>query len=659
MAKEISIVVKAYNQTKRVFAEVGKGLKDFSKGEFSKGFAHMGQALKQVGITGAKVFASLAANAAKAAAAVASTLLVAVGKKSLEAYKAQAQADAKLEQALKNTAWAAGYTSGELKTMAAELQKVTGFSDEAIESAMAFVAASGKVRGDNFKRTAVAAVDMAAALRAAGDEEGNVESAAKMLSKALEDPEEGLSKLKRAGVQFTGAQEDQIKAMIKAGKTADAQAVILSEVERRYKGTAEAMHAQNKGVNDLATSYDDLMEQVGGAITKSTGFQDIIKQLSSFIKSLTESGKLELWVNNIATAFSGLAKVAEIALIPFKYIAKVIDTAGAFVGGFAGASGQGFVGRIDAGTRAAQYAGSGRRDADELAAIKANAEAEKKAAEAKEAAAKKAAASILAARDAEEESAKRRKEAADKEKEAGEKRIELAKEALRIEKEIADEKEAIAEREKEMGQRDLDQRWEKALDEAEKLAEESKTWLEKRKEMGAVGSAQFREALQAEAARKRRAGKINAKRKSLGMAELDAAALEGMGNQELDMQEEALKIQRNLGLMGGKADGKMRLGAAGQDPEKLAKLAEKQGRRLTKRQQEVLTRNAAKMEEMRQKGAAALAAANIKAIADKADQEWKHKMLLANETSAGNLKDMVASLATVEGNLDTLLRAAH
>jgi phosphopantetheine adenylyltransferase len=585
--------------------------------------------------------------------------LVAVGKKSVEAYKAQAQADAKLEQALKNTAWAAGYTSGELKTMAAELQKVTGFSDEAIESAMAFVASTGKVRGDNFKRTAVAAVDMAAALRAAGDEEGNVESAAKMLAKALEDPEEGLSKLKRAGVQFTGAQEDQIKSMIKAGKTAEAQAVILAEVERRYKGTAEAMHAQNKGVNDLATSYDDLMEQVGGAITKSTGFQDIIKQLSAYIKSLTESGKLELWVNNIATAFSGLAKVAEIALVPFKAIAKVIDTAGAFVGGFAGASGQGFVGRIDAGTRAAQYAGSGRRDADELAAIKANAEAEKKAAEAKEAAAKKAAATVLAARDAEEEAAKRRKESADKEKESGEKRIELAKEALRIEKEIADEKEAIAEREKEMGQRDLDQRWEKALDEAEKLAEKSKTWLEKRKEMGAVGSAQFREALQAEAQRKRRAGKINAKRKSLGMAELDAAALEGMGNQELDMQEDSLKIQRNLGLMGGKADGTMRLGEAGQNPEKLAELAEKQGRRLTKRQQEVLTRNAAKMEEMRQKGAAALAAANIKAIADKADQEWKHKMLLANETSAGNLKDMVASLATVEGNLDTLLRAAH
>jgi hypothetical protein len=659
MAKEISIVVKAYNQTKRAFAEIGKGLKDFSKGEFSKGFAHMGQALKQIGITGAKVFASLAVNAAKAAAAIASTLLVAVGKKSLEAYKAQAQADAKLEQALKNTAWAAGFTSGELKTMAAELQKVTGFSDEAIESAMAFVAASGKVRGDNFKRTAVAAVDMAAALRAAGDEEGNVESAAKMLSKALEDPEEGLSKLKRAGVQFTGAQEDQIKAMVKAGKTAEAQAVILAEVERRYKGTAAAMHEQNKGVNDLATSYDDLMEQVGGAITKSTGFQDIIKRLSAYIKSLTESGKLEIWVNNIATAFSGLAKVAEIALVPFKAIAKVVDTASAFVGGFAGASGEGFVGRIDAGTRAAQYAGSGRRDADELAAIKAKAAAEKKAAEAKEAAAKKAAEVVLAAQDAEEEAARRRKAVADQEKKDSERRVELAKEALRIEKEIADEKEAIAEREKEMGQRDLEQRWEKELDAAEKLAEKSKTWLEKRKEMGAVGSAQFRDALQAEAKRTRRVGKINAKRKSLGMAELDAAALEGMGNQELSMQEEALKIQRRLGLVGGKADGNMRLGAAGQDPDALAKLAEKQGRKLTKRQQEVLTRNAAKMEEMRQKGAAALAAANIKAIADKADQDWKNKMLLANEKSSGNLMDMAAILGVVEKNLDTLLRAAH
>jgi hypothetical protein len=693
MAKEISIVVRAYNQTKRVFAEVGKGLKDFSKGEFSKGFAHMGQALKQVGITGAKVFASLAANAAKAAAAIASTVLIAVGKKSVEAYKAQAQADAKLEQALKNTAWAAGYTSGELKTMAAELQKVTGFSDEAIESAMAFVAASGKVRGDNFKRTAVAAVDMAAALRAAGDEEGNVESAAKMLAKALEDPEEGLSRLKRAGVQFTEAQKDQIKTMIEAGDAAAAQTAILSEVEKRYKGTAEAMYEQTKGVNDLATSYNELMEQVGGAITKSTAFQGVIDQVSASIKSLRESGKIELWANNIGMAFSGLvsglSKIPR-ALSPFKKVkdlGSTIDASSAFIGGFGGASGKGFFERISAGTQAAKYAFSGQRDADELAAIKAKAEAEKKAAEEKEEAARKAAEAILAAQDAAEEEARRKKAAEDQAKKAAEeaariqkeakeaaeekariekeaaaqakedeeRRNELAKEHLSIEKEIADEKEAIAEREKEMGQRDLEQRWGKELDAAEKLAEESKTWLEKRKEMGAVGSAQFREALQAEAARKRRAGKINAKRKSLGMAELDAAALEGMGNQELDMQEEALKIQRNLGLMGGKR----RLVAAGQNPEKLAELAEKQGRRLTKRQQEVLTRNAAKMEEIRQKGVAAFAAANIKAIADKADQEWRNKMLLANEKSAGNLKDMVASLATVEGNLDTLLRAAR
>jgi colicin import membrane protein len=447
--------------------------------------------------------------------------------------------------------------------------------------------------------------------------------------------------------------------MVKAGKTAEAQAVILAEVERRYKGTAEAMHAQNKGTNDLAISFNELMEQVGGAITKSTAFQDIIKQLSTFIKSLSESGKIELWANNISTAFSGLAKAAEIALAPLKAIAKVVDTVSAFAGGFAGASGQGFVGRIDSGTRAAQYAGSGRRDADELAAIKSKAAAEKRAAEAKEAAAKKAAEAVLAAQDAEEEAARRRKAIADQEKKDAERRVELSKEALRIEKEIADEKEAIAEREKEMGQRDLEQRWEKELDAAEKLAEKSKTWLEKRKEMGAVGSAQFREALQAEAKRTRRAGKINAKRKSLGMAELDAAALEGMGNQELAMQEEALKIQRNLGLMGGKADGKMRLGEAGQNPEKLAELAEKQGRRLSKRQQEVLIRNAAKMEEIRQKGAAALRAANIKAIADKADQEWKNKMLLANEKSSGNLMDMTAILGVVEKNLDTLLRAAH
>jgi len=401
------------------------------------------------------------------------------------------------------------------------------------------------------------------------------------------------------------------------------------------------------------------MEQVGGAITNSTAFQDIIKELSKFISSLAESGKIELWANNISMAMGGLAKAAGIALTPLKAIADIVDSVSAFAGGFAGASGQGFVGRIDAGTQQAKYAWSGKRDADEIAAIKAKAAEEKKAADAKEAAAKKAAEATLAAQDAEEAAAKRRKAVAEQEKKDAERRVELAKDALRIEKEIAGEKDAIAEREAEMGKRDLAERWEKELDAAEKLADRSKEWLDKRKGMGAVGSAQFREALQAEAKRTRRGGKINAKRKALGMSELDAAALEGMGDQELAMQEEALRIQRRLGLVGGKADGKMRLGDVGQDPEKLAELAGKQGRRLTKRQQEVLARNAAKIEELRNKGAAAIAAANIKALEDQADADWKRDMILANQTSATNLTDLKAILGVVEQNLDTLLRSSR
>ena len=65
---------------------------------------------------------------------------------------------------------------------------------------------------------------------------GDVDSAATLLAKALADPTKAAGKLARSGVILTKAQQDQIKAFIKAGEPAKAQKVILDSLARDDEG---------------------------------------------------------------------------------------------------------------------------------------------------------------------------------------------------------------------------------------------------------------------------------------------------------------------------------------------------------------------------------------------------------------------------------------
>ena len=522
MGKEISIKIKAVNQTKAAFAQVKSSIASFGKGDIGGGFSRMGAAVKQFGQT-----AGMVAKAAvrglgmiAGAAAAAGGAVIAVGKKAVDAYRAQAQADAKLEQALKNSGYAAGFTATELKKVATELQKTTGASDESTESLMAVLATSGKIRGDNFKRATLAALDMGAALKKAG--EGG-EEAATMLAKALEQPEEGLTKLKRAGVQFTQAQEDQIKAMTEAGDVAGAQAVILSEVERRYQGTAEAMHKDAGAIKDLQNSYGEMMEQLGKAIDQSRGFKDMLGSVAAAAQQLSESGKIELWADRVATAMSTVMKaVKPVADAIGGFIGRrVADVQGAaaFIGGVVGSQG-GISERLAAGAEEAGRVMSGEADAEDLAAIKAKAKAETDAKLDAEKKAMAAAAPGVKAADENEERDRRRRAGEDyiKEMDKGweafkrkeDERQKLIEDHTELVNKETEKRQQIeedaakrtlqAEREKFDKMKEMRERAAQEMkDAAERAAQVAEDALSKRRAMGVPGSKEWRENMAAEA----------------------------------------------------------------------------------------------------------------------------------------------------------------
>lgn len=205
-----------------------------------------------------------------AAFAGATALAVEFGRESITAAKEQAAAEAQLAAAIRSTGGAAGLTAGELKKMAAELQSVTNFGDEATIRAQALLLTFTGIGRETFPRATRSILDVATAL------DKDLNAAALQVGKALNDPVRGLTALRESGIQFSKAQEDQIKTMVEAGRIADAQAVILAELERQFGGSAEAAREADQGAQALLNSYGDLQEAVGRLITPTGAFNELL-----------------------------------------------------------------------------------------------------------------------------------------------------------------------------------------------------------------------------------------------------------------------------------------------------------------------------------------------------------------------------------------------
>ena len=198
--------------------------------------------------------------------------IVALGAASVKAFDQQQKAIAQVEAGLKSTAQVAGFTSEELQKMAADLQKTSLFGDEEIlKNATAQLLTFTNITGEQFEKTQKIALDLATRL------DGDLKSASIMLGKALNDPVANLSALSRAGIQFSADQKQLVNSLVETGNIAEAQTIILEELEKQYGGSAEAARKAGLGpVQALQNTLSDLSEQIGErllpVITKFTEF---------------------------------------------------------------------------------------------------------------------------------------------------------------------------------------------------------------------------------------------------------------------------------------------------------------------------------------------------------------------------------------------------
>lgn len=236
----------------------------------------------------------------------------AIARATMEAEKAQAQ----LNAVLKSTKGAAGLTAAELNNMAGELQKVTTFGDEAIIGAQSMLLTFTKIGKDTFPQATEAVLDVATALGT------DLKSASIQVGKALNDPILGVTALGRAGVQFSDDQKKVIKALVDTGRVADAQRIILSELETQMGGSARAARDTLGGaLAGLHEAFGDLLEGDGHGVNDA---KDAIEDLTAIMQSSETKAAFATMVGGLVDIGAAAAKALVEVINLTKFVAEEV-----------------------------------------------------------------------------------------------------------------------------------------------------------------------------------------------------------------------------------------------------------------------------------------------------------------------------------------------
>lgn len=258
---------------------ISKAIKDFQKIEGAGNKATFGLRTFDKGMTNTlATVGKLAAGVAVAAGAIGFKLASAA----YESQKVMSQTTA----IIKATGGAANVTATQVNNLSEKLAMQIGVDDELIQKSANLLLTFKQVQnqvgeGNNiFDRAVITAQDL-------GNVFGSADAAAMQLGKALSDPEKGITALRRAGINFTEQQKEQIKTLVASGDVLGAQKLILAEVESQVGGTAAASAT---GFDRMKVALGNVAEEFGAIlipyIEKFANF--VIEKVVPYLGKLAE-----------------------------------------------------------------------------------------------------------------------------------------------------------------------------------------------------------------------------------------------------------------------------------------------------------------------------------------------------------------------------------
>lgn len=206
------------------------------------------------------------------------------------------KANAQTAAVLASTGGVAGVTAGSVRDLAASLEQVSGVDEIAIQSAENLLLTFTKIGQDIFPQATATILDMSVAL---GED---MNAAAIQVGKALQDPIQGVTALRRVGVNFSEAQQEVLKNLVETGQAAKAQQLILAELNTEFGGSAKAAEDAAGGVHRAKDEMEDAARNLAA---------QVIPALQGFESGMFRAGAAALtnkyFINALTKALGAVA----------------------------------------------------------------------------------------------------------------------------------------------------------------------------------------------------------------------------------------------------------------------------------------------------------------------------------------------------------------
>jgi hypothetical protein len=188
----------------------------------------------------------------------------------------QEKAEKKLSQALKSTGHSAGLSHRQLLLMASALQTVTTHGDETIIGAQALMLTFTNINKEVFPQALESILNVSDAMGQ------DLKQSTIQIGKALNDPIQGMSALRRIGIQLSDTQKQQVTQFMAVNDVASAQKIIIEELDAQFGGMARSTRLTLAGsLTALGNAWGDALERMGETLTP------FISTLSDALKGLT------------------------------------------------------------------------------------------------------------------------------------------------------------------------------------------------------------------------------------------------------------------------------------------------------------------------------------------------------------------------------------
>jgi hypothetical protein len=224
--------------------------------------------------------------------------VVAFGAYSVKAFIESEKVMAQTEAVLKSTGGAANVTKDQVLGLADQLRDLSGVDNDVIQSSENLLLTFRDVKNevgegnDIFNQTEKAVLDMATAMnQGAIPSQEQLKTTTIQLGKAMNNPIQGMSALRRVGVSFTEAQVAVITKMQESGDLMGAQKLILAELSKEFGGAAKAAGGTFAGqMGKLQSKFNDVAEALGEALMPAIeGFANSLLVLLPILEKVAQA----------------------------------------------------------------------------------------------------------------------------------------------------------------------------------------------------------------------------------------------------------------------------------------------------------------------------------------------------------------------------------